>query len=109
MRTHGTDPAASEVAKAKRKAALRRRATEEQSWDDANPTKPAPADFTRLVLPVIQDVPVRRLAAATGLSVSYCAMIRRGLHIPHVRWWGVLATAGSDGPLIITTAESQPT
>lgn len=53
------------------------------------------------MLPLIREVPVRRLAAMTGLSVGYCALVRRGLRTPHRRWWEVLvpvATTGVDDP-----------
>jgi hypothetical protein len=47
--------------------------------------------FTREILPAIQNVPLRRLADATGLSLSYCALIRRGERVPHPRHWTRLA------------------
>jgi CRISPR-associated endonuclease Cas1 len=91
LRKQGHDPAASVNAKAKRNAALRRRHREKATWDSDHPQVIDPAEFHRNVLPLIQEIPVRRLAALTGLSVSYCALIRRGLHTPHPRWWDVLA------------------
>jgi predicted transcriptional regulator len=36
-------------------------------------------------------VPLRELARRTGLSVAYCARIRRGEEVPHLRWWARLA------------------
>jgi hypothetical protein len=32
-------------------------------------------------------VPLSRLAKATGLSLRYCALIRRGERMPHPRHW----------------------
>lgn len=36
-----------------------------------------------------------RLAALTGLSVGYCALVRRGIRTPHPRCWEVLAEIGA--------------
>jgi hypothetical protein len=90
LRMRGQDPAASDAAKAKLHDTLRRRRAEESAWDRHNPQVFDPAVFLRDVLPLIQAVSVRRLAAMTGLSVGYCALIRRGLRTPHPRWWEVL-------------------
>jgi hypothetical protein len=49
--------------------------------------------FRREILPLIQEVPLRRLVEATGLSLRYCSLIRRGERIPHPRHWHVLASA----------------
>jgi hypothetical protein len=50
--------------------------------------------FVRLVLPRIQALSPRVLAAATGLSPGYCALIRDGKRIPHRRHWAALQLAG---------------
>ena len=94
LRKMSHDPAASAAANAQRNASLRRRQAEEREWDRSNAAEADPTRFGREVLPAIQGAPVRRLAALTGLSVSYCALIRRGLHTPHPRWWEVLRQAG---------------
>lgn len=90
LQRKGEDPAASPAAKAKVGAANRRRRTEEVAWDREHPNHVDPADFQRDVLPRIQGVPLRQLAARTGLSVTYCGEIRRGMHTPHRRWWRLL-------------------
>jgi hypothetical protein len=38
-------------------------------------------------LPLIQNVPLSRLAKATGLSLRYVSQIRRGEKVPHPRHW----------------------
>lgn len=46
--------------------------------------------FTRDILPMLQDVPLRAMAAATDLTEGYCSFIRRGLKVPHRRHWKAL-------------------
>lgn len=55
-------------------------------WDQDN-ERPDPAVFTRDILPIIRDVPLRKLQVATGLSIRYCSFIRRGVRVPHPRHW----------------------
>jgi len=38
-------------------------------------------------------VPSLPRVRATGLSVGYCALIRRGLRVPHPRWWAAFLAA----------------
>ena len=97
LRLRGQDPAVSAAARAKLSKALRRRRAEESGWDRDPPQVSDPTVFRRDVLPLLQGVPVRRLAALTGLSVGYCALVRRGLRTPHPRWWEVLTSAASGG------------
>lgn len=99
LRMRGQDPAASDRAKAKLRDSQRKRRAEESAWDRANPQVVDPAVFRRDVLPLIQGVPVRRLAALTGLSVGHCALVRRGLRTPHPRWWDVLQKSHAVGPV----------
>jgi CRISPR-associated protein Cas1 len=53
-----------------------------------------PSEFRRLILPHIADATPSELARATGLSPGYCAQIRDGYRVPHVRHWAVLQLAG---------------
>lgn len=93
LRVRGHDPATSDAARAKLSDTLRRRRAEESAWDAGNPHASDPGVFRLKVLPLIQDVPVRRLASRTGLSVGYCALVRRGLRTPHERWWDIFKSA----------------
>jgi hypothetical protein len=53
-------------------------------------------DFVRNVLPKLSGVPLRAIAAATGLSEGYCSFVRRGLKTPHRRHWAVLIGLASE-------------
>lgn len=92
LRLRGQDPAASDAAKTKLGDSQRRRRAEELAWDCDNPQAGDPAVFRRDVLPLIQRVPVRRLAALTGLSVGHCALVKRGIRTPHPRWWQLMSS-----------------
>jgi CRISPR-associated endonuclease Cas1 len=96
MHAKGLDPATSEQAKAKNREGRVRRRAEEVAWNRAHPETLDPEKFRLEVLPLINAVPVRRLARLTGLSVSYCALVRRGRYVPHPRWWTAFAGT-SDG------------
>jgi hypothetical protein len=81
-RSHG-GPAASA-----RGATQSVRRRDELAWQGA-PTDPA--EFGRDVLPAIAQVPLGILCERTGLSIRYVSLIRRGLRVPHRRWWAMLA------------------
>jgi CRISPR-associated endonuclease Cas1 len=49
--------------------------------------------FLREILPELRSIPAKTLAAAVGLSVTYCARIRTGRSIPNHRHWGAFADA----------------
>jgi CRISPR-associated endonuclease Cas1 len=92
MRSEGRDPAHTSDANEKRSAARRHRQAEQAAWDAEHP--PAdPEAFRREILPRIAEMPIRKLAKQTGLSMRYCALIRRGERVPHPRWWATLALA----------------
>jgi hypothetical protein len=52
------------------------------------------AEFERDILPKLVAVPIRALAAATGLSVGYCRRVKKGTITPHPMWWEALRTFG---------------
>jgi hypothetical protein len=61
----------------------------ELAWERDHP---GPADrqrFATEVLPMLAGMSAPALARATGLSVTYCAAIRRGERVPHPRWWAL--------------------
>jgi hypothetical protein len=67
-------------------------------WDETHEGGSHDPDrFIREVLPVIQVIPVRKLAAATGLSALYCSQIRRRLRVPHPRHWEALQAVPMSG------------
>jgi hypothetical protein len=48
----------------------------------------------RFILPFIQEVPLSHLQQATGLSLRYVSLIRRGERTPHPRHWRALVGGG---------------
>jgi hypothetical protein len=74
----------------------RRAETQAAEWDQANPVPANPAVFQREILPLLQGVPLRRLVKATGLSLRYCSLIRRGEKVPHPRHWEAFRAAIGD-------------
>jgi CRISPR-associated endonuclease Cas1 len=75
------------------RAALRRHLQENVAaiakWDTENGRADIET-YWRDVFPKLRVVSVRKLAKASGLSISYCSSIRRGLRVPHARHWAML-------------------
>ena len=88
MRAEGHDPTQSPEALRKLGEANARRRREAIEWDRTH-DKPDRAIFTREILPLLQNVSLPKMKAATGLSVASCSRIRRG-HVPHPRHWDEL-------------------
>ena len=53
-----------------------------------------PSEFRRLILPRLAGLQPRELARETGLSPGYCAQVRDGKLVPHVRHWAALQLVG---------------
>jgi hypothetical protein len=88
MRASGADPTKTAEALEKVRQTRIRRHEEQLAWERVNPPAIADPDRFRVeILPQIKQISIRRLAAATGLSLRYCALIRRGERVPHPRWW----------------------
>lgn len=88
-------PALSPEANDKRRRTRREQRAAELAWEAEHPE---PADtnlFEREVLPRLQGRSVSDISRATGLSVAYCARIRRGELTPHPRWWATLKDVDS--------------
>jgi CRISPR-associated endonuclease Cas1 len=65
-------------------------------WDAVH-GKPDVTRYWGTVFPLVQAASVRQLAKRSGLSMSYCSDIRRGLKVPHAQHWESLqATRGGD-------------
>jgi CRISPR-associated endonuclease Cas1 len=93
LRAEGTDPAHGGQAGRRRSRTMRQRKAEAAEWD-AHQLEPSDVEqFKRDVLPAIQDIPLRELAEATGLSLRYVALIRRGERVPHSRHWSAFQAA----------------
>jgi hypothetical protein len=68
-----------------------------REWDERYGKLTDLTAFRREILPLIQDVPLSRLQQATGLSLRYVSLIRRGEKTPHPRHWRRLRDAAEDG------------
>jgi hypothetical protein len=92
-RTTGKHPSARADVRARIAAAQR------AHWEARRPESGAgytghPSEFRRLILPHLAGATPTDLAHLTGLSRGYCAQIRDGKRVPHVRHWAVLQLAG---------------
>ena len=85
MRAEGRDPLDSTEGRRKLGEANARRRREEIEWDRTH-DKPDPDMFTREILPLLEGWSLSKMKAATGLSVTMCAKVRRG-YAPHPRHW----------------------
>jgi CRISPR-associated endonuclease Cas1 len=103
-RTRGTRNAAhvSALAQWERDQQVTRRGSQGPGFDGLEPADGIDLDtasaawFRSEVLPGLTGVTLAQMAAATGLSQSYCSFVRRGLRVPHQRHWGVLARLGEE-------------
>ncbi len=92
----GTDPAHGGDARCKRGKRNAEHARANGEWECANGGQPIELDFARDVLPGLQGVPLSVTRSATGLSLRYCSLIRRGLKVPHPRHWPSLHQIAGD-------------
>ncbi len=93
-RAEGNDPAhggEAGRAKGRRNAA---HAAANAAWDAEHGSERDPEAFQREILPNLQRVPLSKMAQTTGLSLRYCALVRRGEETPHPRHWEALAALG---------------
>jgi hypothetical protein len=86
--THGGEAAT------KRGAATANRKRDLRDWELEHGKLVDLSAFEREILPQIRDVPLSRLVRATGLSLRYCSLIRRGEKVPHPRHWDAFCWAG---------------
>jgi hypothetical protein len=85
--THGATAAAR---RAETNVARKRQARE---WEERHGKLVDFSAFQRDILPLIQDIPLSQLQRATGLSLRYVSLIRRGERTPHPRHWQALLSA----------------
>jgi CRISPR-associated protein Cas1 len=91
----GGDPTHGEDAAMRRAESNVTRKRQTREWDDAHGRLVDLSAFQREILPRIQDVPLSRLQRATGLSLRYVSLIRRGERVPHPRHWQGFLDAGA--------------
>jgi hypothetical protein len=56
-----------------------------REWEERHGKLVDLSAFQRDILPLIQEIPLSRLQKATGLSLRYVSLIRRGERTPHPR------------------------
>jgi CRISPR-associated protein Cas1 len=95
MREEGRDPLQRPETKEKLRQARLRRLVEKRASREAGAERVDPEVFKQEILPTLQAISVRRMAAVTGLSRPYCSEIRRGLKVPHPGHWEALKTAAA--------------
>lgn len=93
----GADPTHGDAAAARRAETNIERKQEARVWDDKHGKLVDLSGFQRDILPLIDGVPLSRLQEATGLSLRYVSLIRRGERTPHPRHWQALLAAASSG------------
>ena len=74
-------------------------------WERNQTDQPDPATFEKEIGPKLKTVSLLETMRATGLSRTYCGMIRRGVRVPHPRHWEVLRELVS----LRNTSRIQPT
>jgi hypothetical protein len=94
LRAGGADPAHSGEAGRKRGRRNAEHVRAIAEWERSDGGSEGEIDFARDVLPRLRGAPLSALMQATGLSVRYCSLIRRGLKVPHPRHWAALARLG---------------
>ena len=102
LRAEGRDPTHGGAAQRRRgMSAAAQEAAVQDAGGRAQDAAAMRTRFDREFPDKLQGVPVHRLCEATGLSPSYWSLIKRGMRVPHVRHWAVLAalTAPSSFPL----------
>jgi hypothetical protein len=94
-RAGGDDPAHSDAADRAKGARNLQHMQAAEAWERDHGKGDAALDreqFAREILPLLQSVPIRRIQRATGLTLRYVSLIRRGDVIPHPRHWDILRT-----------------
>lgn len=87
-------PALTTEANAKRSATRKAQREAELVWAREHREAPDIEYFRKAIAPSLEGVSARAISRAIGLSVAYCASIKRGERVPHPRWWAVLASLG---------------
>jgi CRISPR-associated endonuclease Cas1 len=97
MKASGEDPTHGATAAVRRAETNVERKRQAREWDEQHGKLVDLSAFRRDILPLIQVVPLSRLQQATGLSLRYVSLIRRGERTPHPRHWQALMRATEKG------------
>lgn len=84
LRSEGNDPSHGGEVGDKRGHSNAKRAAERAGWEAGHAGGAAERErLEQEVLPTLAEVPLSRIVEATGISLRYASIIRRGLYIPH--------------------------
>lgn len=86
MRQSEHDPARTEEAKRALSEVMNRRWQAKREWEREHGREALEREcerFRREIWPKLRSIPLRRMSRVTGLSVYYCAQIRKGERVPH--------------------------
>jgi hypothetical protein len=89
-RAEGTDPAHTREARRKQGIHAKEYIRANAEWEESHNIGDCELDFSQDILPGLQRLPLSTIVNATGLSLRYCSIIRRGLKVPHHRHWELL-------------------
>jgi hypothetical protein len=89
-RAAGTDPAHTIEARRKQGIRAAENVRANREWDESEGSTKDSLKFKRDILPGLQSVPLSEIVKASGLSLRYSSLIRRGLKVPHPRHWNAL-------------------
>jgi hypothetical protein len=93
-RAVGSDPTRGDAAATRRAETNIARKRQVREWEEEHGKLVDLSSFQRDILPLIQGVPLSQLQKATGLSLRYVSLIRRGERTPHPRHWQTFTEAG---------------
>jgi hypothetical protein len=100
-------PGLTPEANRKRSEARKRQRAEELAWEREHPGAVDREQFRRDVAPRLADLSARAIARVTGLSVSYCAKVKKGERVPHQMWWGTLSALAVEPRLATGSKKGQ--
>jgi hypothetical protein len=110
-RAEGTDPAHTEDARRRQGLRAAENARANRTWRESNPSPYTVFSFDKEVAIGLRAIPLSRMMVATGLSLRYCSLIRRGLKVPHPRHWqslSELVVSSSQASADSTNANGKP-
>jgi len=88
MRAQGNDPRHTSKARKRRTSTNTQQRRASEAWKEDGSLNGV--DFARDILPRIQGVPVRALAATMNVGVCHASNVRSGRAKPHKRHWKAL-------------------
>jgi CRISPR-associated endonuclease Cas1 len=102
----GIDPTHGQEAAAHRGETNIARKRQAREWDEQHGKLVDLSAFQRDILPLLKGIPLSRLQRATGLSLRYVSLIRRGERTPHPRHWQALIEASHGGAKLVEDAQA---